>query len=69
VRETSLAAYIENTLRWTPWLRTTLGLRTDWYSASVASDIAANSGATQASITSPKFGLVLGPFARTELFI
>ncbi|MBN8943686.1 MAG: TonB-dependent receptor [Rhizobiales bacterium] len=68
VREASLAAYIENTLRWTPWLRTTLGLRTDWYSASVASDIAANSGATQASITSPKFGLVLGPFARTELF-
>lgn len=68
VRETSLAAYIENTVRWTPWLRTTLGLRTDWYSASVASDIALNSGATQAAITSPKFGLVLGPFARTELF-
>ncbi|WP_246088363.1 TonB-dependent receptor [Phreatobacter stygius] len=68
VRESSLSAFIENTVRWTPWLRTTLGLRTDWYAASVASDIAVNSGATQAAVTSPKFGLVLGPFARTELF-
>ncbi|MFX5603199.1 TonB-dependent receptor, partial [Acinetobacter baumannii] len=25
VREASLAAYIESTVRWTPWLRTTLG--------------------------------------------
>ena len=68
VRETSLAAFVETMQRWTPWLRTTFGLRSDWYAASVASDIAANSGSTQAAITSPKFGLVVGPFARTELF-
>jgi outer membrane receptor protein involved in Fe transport len=69
VREGSLAGFVENTVRWTPWLRTTLGLRADWYAARVASDIAVNSGSAEAAIVSPKFGLVLGPFARTEFFV
>jgi outer membrane receptor protein involved in Fe transport len=69
VRETSVGFFAENTLRWTPWLRTTLGARVDWYTASVLSDTAANSGRAQASIASPKAALVLGPFWNTELFL
>ncbi|MEI9965976.1 MAG: hypothetical protein WDM92_16395 [Caulobacteraceae bacterium] len=33
-----LAPYIENTTRWTPWLRTVLGLREEYYWASDHSD-------------------------------
>ena len=69
IRETSVGFFAENTLRWTPWLRTTLGARVDWYTASVLSDTAANSGRAQAAIASPKAGLVLGPFWNTELFL
>ncbi len=69
VRETSAALFAETTLRWTPWARTTAGARVDWYTASVASDTAANSGRAQAAIVSPKLGLVLGPFHGAELFL
>ena len=65
----SIGLYAQNTMRWTDWLRTTLGIRHDYFTARVDSDTPANSGNAQASITSPKFGLVLGPFAKTELFV
>ncbi len=44
------------------------GLRTDVYRFRVHSDEDANSGATSASLLSPKVGLALGPWAKTELF-
>jgi hypothetical protein len=36
VSEFSVGVYGEQTLRWTPWLRTTTGIRADFYSANVA---------------------------------
>ncbi|HKU98395.1 MAG TPA: TonB-dependent receptor, partial [Vineibacter sp.] len=69
VRESSLGLYIQNTTRWTEWLRTNVGVRGDYYAAKVRSDTPANSGKTDDFIASPKAGLVLGPFARTELFL
>jgi hypothetical protein len=39
------------------------------YWASVASNLAANSGEVAVFIPSPKANLVFGPFARTEFFI
>ncbi|ETR78609.1 TonB-denpendent receptor [Afipia sp. P52-10] len=68
VREGSVALYAQNTLRWTSWLRTVTGVRHDWFAADVASDTPANSGKVQSGMTSPKFGLVIGPFKATELF-
>jgi len=69
VSEGSVGIYAENTVRWSPWLRTTLGWRGDLYSATVDSIFDTNnSGHVQASIGSPKFSLVIGPFAKTEFF-
>jgi len=68
VDENSVGVYWMNTTRFTPWLRTNLGLRADRFWASVDSGNPLNSGKADASIFSPKFGVVLGPFNKTELF-
>jgi hypothetical protein len=69
VMEGSAGLYAQNTLRWNPWFRTIAGLRGDAFSGSVHSNTAANSGAVADSQVSPKFGMVFGPFAKTEYFI
>lgn len=70
VKEASVGLFVQNTVRWNDWFRTTLGYRGDFYATSVKSIFnAANSGNAEASIGSPKFGAVFGPFAKTELFI
>jgi hypothetical protein len=54
----------------TPWLRSIVGLRADRLQARVDSrSLAANSGAAGASQLSPKFTLVAGPWAKTEVFL
>lgn len=69
VGEGSVGVYAENTVRWTDWLRTTVGYRGDYYQAHVTSLYDANnSGDAGAGIGSPKFRLVLGPFNKTEFF-
>jgi outer membrane receptor protein involved in Fe transport len=69
VREGSVGIFAQNTLRWTDWLRTVAGWRGDFYDTSVRSIFTpANSGAADAFIGSPKFSVVLGPFAKTEFF-
>ncbi|WP_375454711.1 TonB-dependent receptor [uncultured Methylobacterium sp.] len=68
VLEASAAFYYENRVRWTDWLRTSVGLRADAYHADVASDTAANSGKAREGIVNPKLGLVLGPWFDTEVF-
>lgn len=70
VQEGSVGIFAQNTLRWTDWLRSIVGWRGDFYDTSVKSVFTpANSGAANAFIGSPKFGLVLGPFAGTEFFV
>ena len=69
VLETSGALYFDNRVRWTDWLRTSLGFRADGYSASVVSDTPANSGKARDAIVNPKLGLVLGPWFDTELYV
>ncbi|CUT11093.1 NicelCobaltspecific TonBdependent outer membrane receptor [Bradyrhizobium sp.] len=70
VGEGSVGVYAENTVRWTDWLRTTVGLRGDYYAADVASLFNSNnSGRADAALGSPKFRLVLGPFNQTEFFL
>ena len=69
VQEGSVALYVQNTTHWTPWLRTIVGGRGDWYQAKVVSDNPLNSGNGSDFIPSPKFSLILGPFnGQSELF-
>jgi len=69
VREASVGIYGESTVRWTDFVRTTLGLRADFYSASVDSDRPVNSGDDIDAILSPKFGVTFGPWESTELYL
>ncbi|WFU83032.1 TonB-dependent receptor [Bradyrhizobium sp. CIAT3101] len=70
VGEGSVGIYAENTVRWTDWLRTTVGWRGDYYNADVTSLFnSSNSGHVDASLGSPKFRMVLGPFNQTEFFL
>lgn len=70
VGEGSVGVYAQNTVRWTDWLRTTLGWRGDYYRAHVDSIFDPNnSGSVAAGIGSPKFTAVFGPFQKTEFFV
>jgi outer membrane receptor protein involved in Fe transport len=70
VGEGSVGVFAENTVRWTDWLRTTVGLRGDYYATDVTSLFNANnSGRADAALGSPKFRMVLGPFNQAEFFL
>ena len=70
VNEGNVGIYTENTTRWTDWWRTTLGLRGDYFAASVNSMLQpANSGNPVQMMPSPKFTSVFGPFNKTEFFL
>jgi len=68
VREGNVGLWADTTARWSNWLRTTVGIREDYFAGSVLSDTPANSGNAQASMTSPKAGIVLGPWYKTEFY-
>ena len=69
IRLLDLAPYIENTTRWTPWLRTILGLREEYYWASDRGEVTPFSGATHQFLFQPKGSIVLGPFYKTEFYV
>jgi outer membrane receptor protein involved in Fe transport len=69
VRQGSAAVYAENRVKWTDWFRTTLGARGDLYAIDVNSNIGANSGKATDGVVSPKFGMVFGPWSKTEFFV
>ena len=68
VRQTSMGLHGQSETRWLPWLRSIAGLRIDRISVDVDSSIAGNGGARSDVTPSPKFSLVFGPWANTELF-
>jgi hypothetical protein len=68
VREGNVGLWADTTARWTGWLRTTVGIREDYFAGRVSSDTPENSGNAQASMTSPKAGIVLGPWYKTEFY-
>lgn len=69
VKEASVGVYLENTVQWLDWLRTTAGVRYDRYRFDVRSNIVDNSGKVDAGVTSPKLALIFGPWKNTELFV
>jgi hypothetical protein len=68
VQEGNVGFWMDSTTRWTDWLRTTVGIREDVFAGNVASDTPDNSGNAQASIASPKAGIVFGPWYKTEFY-
>ncbi len=75
VGETAAGLFLEARSQWTPWLRSTLGLRHDELWARVTPSDGAfnldNGGSSHAGQTSPKLGMVLGPFkllGQTEFY-
>jgi len=69
VTESSAGFFAENTTQWLEKFRSIVGIRNDRYSFDVQSSLEANSGKTNASITSPKLSLIFGPWEKTEYFI
>jgi hypothetical protein len=68
VVQTSLGGFVQNETEWAPWLRSLAGLRIDGYRFGVEASNAANSGKDYAGLVSPKGGIVLGPWKRTEVY-
>ncbi len=60
--QTSGAPYAENTTYWTPWLRSILGYRHDFFHFKVNGATPATSGEADANIAEPKVALVLRPY-------
>lgn len=69
VKEYNVGLWGQNQVQWTPWLKSILGLRADYFNFDVDSDLAANSGKTDDYILSPKLNLVFGPWANTEYYV
>ena len=69
VRRIGLGFHVEQELQPVEWLRIVAGLRHDRADFEVRSDLAANSGDAADHITSPKFSMIFGPWAKTELFV
>jgi outer membrane receptor protein involved in Fe transport len=63
-----LGPYVEDTTRWTGWLRTVVGLREEYYRASDHSLTTGFSGADHQTLFQPKGSVILGPFAATEFY-
>ena len=70
VRETAIGIYAQNSTAWTPWLRTSAGLRADSLHLGLTSRLyPANDGTASGSRISPKLSVILGPWAKTEVFV
>lgn len=69
VWEVSVSPYVENKVQWAEKFRTVFGLRMDYYSFDVDSDLSANSGTRDDAIVSPKGSLIFGPWAETEYYL
>jgi hypothetical protein len=68
VGQAMTGVYGQTEIEWTRSLRTTFGLRADWYRFDVESDNPLNSGSGSDALASPKFGAVLGPWSGTEIY-
>ncbi|MBB5367688.1 MULTISPECIES: TonB-dependent receptor [unclassified Janthinobacterium] len=66
--ESSVGLYVENSTRWSPWLRTVAGVRADAYRFDVRSDRLENSGKANDHLFSPSLSIIAGPWQDTEMY-
>jgi hypothetical protein len=66
----SLGVYGENQVEWTPWFKTTVGLRADGSRFDVTNRVDERNGGTEtAGIVSPKGTATFGPWHSTEFYV
>jgi outer membrane receptor protein involved in Fe transport len=63
-----LGPYLQETLRFTPWLRVIGGVREEYYHATDHSTVTGTGGRGDQWLFQPKGSLILGPWAKTELY-
>lgn len=68
VKEFSVAGFIEHQARWTPWLRTTVALRGDYFAIRDHDLLSGERGRDDAGLIQPKASVALGPWAKTEVY-
>jgi hypothetical protein len=68
VDELSTGVFGQTEIEWSRVLRTTFGLRGDYFHYNVAADNPLNSGRANSGVLSPKFTAVLGPWSGTEFY-
>jgi outer membrane receptor protein involved in Fe transport len=64
-----LGVFGEVTVRWTDWLRTTVGLREELYRAQDHSLVTGFSGSASQALLQPKLNIAVGPFFHTEVYV
>jgi outer membrane receptor protein involved in Fe transport len=64
-----LGLFAEVNVHWTDWLRMTVGLREEVYSARDRSFTTGFSGSTTQTLLQPKGNIAIGPFWKTELYV
>jgi outer membrane receptor protein involved in Fe transport len=69
IRLNDLAPYVSNTTHWLSWLRTTIGVREDWSTASDRSVLTGFKGSAQEYLFQPKASVVFGPWYDTEFYV
>jgi outer membrane cobalamin receptor len=69
VSQLSTGGHVELVSNWTDAFRTTLGLRGDYHTFDVTSDLAANTGTADDAIVSPKLALAWSPSNAVELYL
>jgi outer membrane receptor for Fe3+-dicitrate len=74
VDEGSIGVYAQQTVHWSDWCKTVVGIRGDFFAASddqvaPAATQALNSGKPAAFVPGPKASMTLGPFAKTEFYM
>ncbi len=67
VFETSVGFFAEEKTRWTPWLRSSVGVRGDIFRFDTHG--IGDGGNRTAGIVSPKAALIFGPWANTEFYL
>ena len=69
LNEYNISFYAENRMQWSPWFRSVIGVRNDFYHFDVDSNLEANSGKKSDNMTSPKLAFVFGPWSKTEFYL
>lgn len=85
VNETRYSLYAKSNTHWTPWFRTILGLRGDFFDFSVGSNAVngmalgtglavpetavANRGTVLQGVFEPKLSMIFGPWSKTEYYV
>ena len=69
VSQTSVSGYVQHEVQWTPWMRSSAGLRLDRFRFDVDAGIPENSGTAGKGLASPKASLIFGPWRAAELYV